>query len=263
MKLNGLFLNVFDDISNWFFRVTSNITFKGQVIPFLFGIVFGIIIFGLMYVLFVFATFKKNEKKSKGYVEISDEKILQIIQNSKNKFLEESSMKPLSEKYQDVVKISWEVICDIASTIYPDSKHPLFELTSNEFLLLIHYISDRVDELLSGRVFRKLREFKVSDIIKYYDAKKTIEETKAVKAAKQSGVMKVIGPILNTINPFYWFRKAIVNIAIVKITNKLALDIIDIVGEETTKVYTKEVFKIEGVDNLEQIERILNEEEKK
>ena len=144
MKLNGFFLNVFDDISNWFFRVTSNITFKGQVIPFLFGIVFGIIIFGLMYVLFVFATFKKNEKKSKGYVEISDEKILQIIQNSKNKFLEESSMKPLSEKYQDVAKISWEVICDIASTIYPDSKHPLFELTSNEFLLLIHYISDRL-----------------------------------------------------------------------------------------------------------------------
>ena len=67
------YLNIFDDISNWFFRVTSNITFTGQVIPFIFGIIVGVVIFGLLYVLTIVTRFKKNEKKSKGYVEIDDE----------------------------------------------------------------------------------------------------------------------------------------------------------------------------------------------
>ncbi len=253
------YLNIFDDISNWFFRVTSNITFTGQVIPFIFGIIVGVVIFGLLYVLTIVTRFKKNEKKSKGYVEIDDEKILRIIENSKNKFSEESSMKALQEKYKDLSSIAWEEINDIASTIFPDSKHPLFELTPNEFLELIHYISDRIDELLSGRILKKLRQFKVSSIIEFYDTKKKIEETKAVKAAKRTGVMKVIGPVLNTINPFYWFRKIVLNTAIVKISNNIALDIIDIVGEETVKVYSKTVFRAES---LEEIEKIINEEEK-
>lgn len=264
MIIYMLILNIFDDISNWFFRVTSNISFKDQIIPFIIGIIVGVVLFGLFYLWFVFLTFKKNEKKSLGYVEISDEKVLQIINNSKNKFMAESSSKELGEKYQDLSVVSWEVINDIASTIYPDSKHPLFELTPDEFLMLIHYISDRVDELLKGRILRKLRTFKVSSIIKVYDYKKAIDETKAMKVAKESKVMKVIGPVLNTINPFYWFRKVTVNVLIMKLSNKLALDIIDIVGEETVKVYTKTVFKKdESISDVkEELEKIIEEEEK-
>lgn len=262
MNKNMLFLNIFDDISNWFFRVTSNISFKDQVIPFIFGILIGFVLFGLFYILFVFTTFKKNERKSKGYVEIEDEKILQIIKNCKNKFIEESSTKAIQEKYQDLAQINWEEIQDIASTILPDSKYPLFELTPNEFLQLIHYISDRIDELLRGRVLKKLRGYKVSSIIKFYETKRAIEETKVVKAAKRTEAHKVIGPVLNTINPFYWFRKVVFNVVVTKITNKMALDIIDIVGEETVKVYTKTVFNVEDDNTQLAIEKIISEEEK-
>ena len=261
MVIKMIILNIFDKISEWFFRITSNISFKDQIIPFLLGILMGVIVFGLLYILFLFTTFRKNEKKSKGYVEIEDEKLKQIIQNSKNRFLEESSMKPLKEKMTDLKDRSWDLINDIAMSLLPDSKYPLLELTPDEFLLLSHYISDRVDELISGRILKRIRTFKVSSIIKYYDLKKAIDENAAVKAAKKSGVTKAIGPILNTINPFYWFRKAIGEVYIVRIFNKIALSILDIVGEETVKVYTKSIFNAYKDEAETELDKILNEEE--
>ena len=49
---------------------------------------------------------------------------------------------------------------------------------------------------------------------------------------------------------------------VTKITNKMALDIIDIVGEETVKVYTKTVFNVEDDNTQLAIEKIISEEEK-
>lgn len=256
-----IILNIFDKISEWFFRITSNISFKDQIIPFLLGIVVGAVLFGLLYIMFLFTSFKRNEKKSKGYVEIEDEKLKLVIQNSKNKYIEESSMKPLKDKSMDLRDISWDLINDLASCILPDSKYPLLELTPDEFLLLAHYITDRVDELLAGRFLRVFRTYKVSSIIKIYDIKKSFDENAAVKVAKKTGVTKVLGPILNTINPFYWFRKVFMEASIVKISNMIALDIIDIVGEETVKIYSKAIFNVEKDDSEKELKRLLNEEE--
>lgn len=243
-----MIINVFNDISAWFFRVKENISLKEFIGPFLAGIGVGFLLFLLLYILFIFVSFRKKQKESVGYVEIDNEKIKRIILNSKNRFNEESSMKPVSQKFSELGEISWEMIQDIASVYYPKSKYPMYELSSEEFLQLAHYITNRVDMLLSGRILQKMKKYKLSSIFSLLDAKKKYDETKIAKLAKKAnatGVGKVLSVIIHTVNPFHWLKRAMIDLPFIKISNKVALVIIDIISEETVKVYSKSVFKKE------------------
>lgn len=241
-------LNIFNDISAWFFRVKESVSLKEFIGPFLAGIGVGFLLFLLLYVLFIFVSFRKKQEKSIGHVEIDNEKIKRIILNSKNRFNEESSMKPVSQKFSELGEISWEMIQDIASVYYPDSKYPIYELSSEEFLQLAHYITDRVDSLLSGRILSKMKKYKLSSVFSLLDAKRKYEETKIAKIAKKAnatGIGKVLSVIIHTVNPFHWLKKAMIDLPFIKISNKIALVILDIISEETVKVYSKSVFKKE------------------
>lgn len=243
-----MILNIFNDISSWFFKVRENISLEKMLAPFLAGVGIGFILFLLLYILYVFVSFRKNETKTGANITIDNERINQIIINSKNRYNEESSMKKIAEKFSDLCEISWEMIQDIASEYYPNSRYPIYELSIEEFLLLNHYITDRVDSLFSGRVLKKMKEYKLSTVFKLIDVKKKYDETKVAKAAKKaniSGFGKVVGVVLHSVNPFYWLKKAMIDLPFIKVSNKVALIIIDIVSEETVKVYSKSVFKKE------------------
>ena len=47
---------------------------------------------------------------------------------------------------------------------------------------------------------------------------------------------------MNAVNPVYWFRKLVLSTSIDAMTRKLCVAIIGVVGEETSKVYSKKLF---------------------
>ena len=71
--------------------------------------------------------------------------------------------------------------------------------------------------------------------------------------------------VLNVFNPAFWARKLINGVTIPKVANKVALTIIDIVADETNKIYSKSVFGVEKqidadiLENPDDIEKIIEE----
>ena len=142
------------------------------------------------------------------------------------------------------------MINEIAKLYYPKSEYPIYELSIDEMLVLTHYITNRVESLFKGKVLKSLKKIKISQIIKVLEIKKKIEENKIVKAAnkvKLPTLYKATMSVLNIFNPGYWVKKIMINTTLSIGTNKIAATIIDIIGEETTKVYSKSVFNEEKV----------------
>ena len=147
---------------------------------------------------------------------------------------------------------------------YPDSKYPVYELSMEELLTLCTYISERLNTLLSGKVTKHFRKIRVSQIIQLLDLKKKVTDSKAVKAYNKYQIPKVSQTILsaiNVFNPVYWVKKVMMNTTLLFATNKLATIIIDIIGEETCKVYSKSVFNKETEIDTE-VNKTINELEK-
>ena len=121
----------------------------------------------------------------------------------------------------------------------------MLELSVNEILNLVHYITDRIDELLDRPVIKNTKNMQVIKFMQMYDKKKAVEESKIVKAAQKAQVGKIMkygGKIAGAINPVTWFRKAVINTSVNAMTRKICVVVIGIVGEETVKVYSKALF---------------------
>ena len=74
--------------------------------------------------------------------------------------------------------------------------------------------------------------------------------------------MKEIWKVLNFVNPVYWGKKAVTHFSTTVLINRIVLVIIDIVGNETSKVYSKSVFVRDDDEYIEkQIESIMEGEE--
>ena len=52
---------------------------------------------------------------------------------------------------------------------------------------------------------------------------------------------------MNIFNPVYWVKKLMISTTLVAVSNKICGIVIDVVGEETNKVYSKNVFNIEKI----------------
>jgi hypothetical protein len=220
------------------------------------GIIIGFVLCFLIYLLIVVTSFKKEEKRiSVPEVKVEDERIQRLIRSAKIEFMEEASSTTTGQKLNELKNICWNLIHDIARVYFPDSKYPIYELSIDELMTLIHYITDRVDSLFKGPILRPLKKIRISYILKVIDTKRKIDENKAVKtASKLRTPWKVTKTVLNIFNPVYWVRKLMISTTLVAVTNKICGIIIDVVGEETNNVYSKSVFNAERMTNLE-IER--------
>lgn len=213
------------------------------------GIMIGFIMCAFIYLLMILASFKKNQEyKSESDVCITDDDIQVIIRSAQNQFIEESANLTIPEKLIDVRNISWQLIHDIAKVYYPDSEYPIYELTIDEMIILNHYITDRIDSLFKGRIIGMFKRIRIAQIINILELKRKLDESKVMKAANKahiSGVFKTASAVLNVFNPGYWVKKIMINTTMSIGSNKLATTIIDIVAEETVKVYSKSVFNKE------------------
>lgn len=212
-------------------------------IAFFFGIIAGVILLILLYAYSVLMSIKDNEKKIEKINNISDEEVITLIHDAKANYLvlrKSPDKEVAAGALKDVIS---SIIYDIAKKCNPDSKRPLFELTIDEVILLSGYITTRVDQLLSHKglgIFR--RKLKISQILQILEIKQKVDNNAAVKATKKLGAPKIINTIwmgINVLNPFFWVKKLVTSVSTNIIMKKIFLLTIDIVGQETYKIYSK------------------------
>jgi len=219
-----------------------------RFVNFLLGMATGMVLFTAVYVYFLVRG--KNidvEEIKKPTINVDEEILVELIKSKQKQF--KRTFKGTTEGIaRATFNLSFELVEEIASYFFPESKYPMLELSVNELLNLTHYITDRIDELLDKPVIKNTKNMQVTKIMQMYDKKKQVEESKIVKAAKKMKLPKVLkygGAVVNAVNPVYWFRKVVITTSLNAMTRKICLVVIGIVGEETTKVYSKALFNEE------------------
>ena len=217
----------------------------GGFINFFLGMATGAIAFTAIFIYFLVRGKNINiEDIKRPTVDVDEEELrLMIIEKRKmfkrNKKLGNKSISKLT------FEMSYELVEEIATYFFPDSKYPMLELNVHELLDLNHYITDRIRGILDKPVLKNTMNMQVTKIMQMFDKKKQIQQSRVVKAAQKYKVGKIVkygGAALNVINPVYWFRKLVINTSLDVMTKKICIVIIGIVGEETTKIYSKKLF---------------------
>ena len=177
-------------------------------------------------------------------VDFDEEDIRKLILSRQTKLKRNLKVKNIGS-FRATMDIAYELVEEISRYFFPDSKYPMLELSVHELIDLNHYISTRIDELLDIPLLKNAKKMRVISIVKMYEKKKSIEDSKVAKAAKKYKLVKVLkygSMALNVVNPVYWFRKLVLNTSLDAMTRKICVVIVGVVGEETTKVYSKKLF---------------------
>ncbi|MDD3382406.1 MAG: hypothetical protein PHT83_02720 [Bacilli bacterium] len=267
-------ITIFDVIKEFIINLLSSSQWK-NVLILLSGIITGFVLSGAIYALIVVASIKKDKKETKAKREkektqenCEEEKVRKLVVFAKNEFKEDCSTLDIKEKFVEVKYIAVRLIEDIAKVYHPKSNHPLYELSVDEVIQLNKYITERVNEIFDRTALRFLRKQKISSVLNFFDTKKKIEESKANKMLTKFKITDTINfsrKVINVFNPAFWTRKLINGVTIPKVTNKIALTVIDIVAEETNKIYSKSVFGVENkidtaiLENVDEIDEIIQE----
>jgi len=236
----------------------------GGFINFFLGMATGAIAFTAIFVTLLVRGKNLNiENVKRSTVDVDEEELKYLIVEKRklfkrNKKLGDRSVAKLT------FDMSYELIEEIASYFFPESKYPMLELNVHELLDLNHYITDRIKDILDKPVLKNTMNLQMTQIMSMFDKKKAIQQNKVIKAAKKYKVGKIVkygGAALNIVNPVYWFRKLVINTSVDAMTKKICVVIIGIVGEETTKVYSKKLFdKPVELDMIEtEIDTLLEE----
>ena len=228
------------------------------LISFLIGIFLGLALAVLVYLIVVLSTMHNKKFIVQTKVsEVSENDILNLIENAKIQFKDEK-LRGDTSYFSYAYDISKNLVISIAQKFYPNSKHPLLEISVDELLMLFVYISKRLDEILDHKGLRFLRKFKISYFVGLYDIKEDINNNEIIKKTKKYKVKEAFNAarkVVNLINPVWWVRKFVMNKAMKIVTKKLCVVVISICGEETYKIYSKSIYSKDvlldsGVDNL-------------
>ncbi len=233
----------------------------GSLIIFLSGVLFGLLIFGLLYLYSVLKTLKEKKYiiESNLANEIKETDIKEIINEYQEEYLSQrkSDNKELADNaMKDAI---FGVVHTIATKFFPDSKRPLLELTIDESIMLMRYITNRVDNLLGYRGLKIIRKLKISYIMSLVDTSKKVNNTQVIQQAKKYKLTKIIktgSMIINAVNPFFWMKKIATKITTALIIKKIVLMIISIAGEETYKIYSKQAFIEQDPSYIKMMEEI-------
>lgn len=215
------------------------------LINFLLGIFSGFILFTLVYVyLLVRGKNLDLETVNKPVESVDEDSLKTLILEKQQAF--KKLYKKREESYGKLIfDFSYELIEDISSYHYPESKHPMLELSIDEMLELNHYITDRLKQVLDQPLLKNTRTIRVTKIVELFEKKKRLEQTKLAKVAKNKSVnraVKVTLGAVNVFNPAYWFRKIVIHKSLDFVSKRIALLTLAVVGEETAKVYSKKLF---------------------
>ena len=262
-------VNVIQSIDDFFTKIFSSLkeaitwnTFWTLIA----GIVIGFVICSTIYGILLMNSISKKEKEIENTKkDIDDDKINNIVEQIKNSYVEESEGLSVTSRFDILSKKIIEIVNKISSEYYPESKYPIYELTIEELILFMHYLSNRIGDIFDKPLLAPFKKISIAQIFKILDTKKKIEETKAAKAFKKANVGKVSSIIMGGLkyaNPVYWVKKLFVGSTINFASRKISLLIIDIVADETNKTYSKSIFNKERRLKQLEIETSLKELER-
>jgi hypothetical protein len=217
----------------------------GGFVNFFLGMVTGVVAFLGMFTFLSFRGKRVNlDNIKRPEIEMDEAELRQLIEGRQLK------LKRMIKYDQDgairsTMNVAYELIEEISRYFFPNSHYPMLELSVNELMELNHYITNRMDELLDIPILKHAKKTRIVTILNMYQKQKKVTESKVVRAAKKAKLGKVLkygSMALNAVNPVYWFRKLVINTSIDVMTRKVCVVIIGVVGEETTKVYSKKLF---------------------
>ncbi len=232
-----------------------------NIIAFLLGLLSGVLL--LFAILLIIFSNKKNVK-SKVYrpvKEAIDEKKIQEMIERKQKDLIYQNEEYDKDLIPTALNLSRELIHEIASYYYPDSKIPEYELTLVEATELITYIVDKISKLLNKPIIKKFKNRTIGEILNMINGAKKVSQNSAVKGGDEA--IKTYKSIANILNPLYWGKKLIVDSLINVAMKRFSLAAIHIVGMEANKVYSKSLFKEDEETEEKVMNEIFNDEEDK
>ena len=261
-------LSFWDNLREWFKNAFTHITL-GNVMSLLFGVLIGLLIALLIYVVSLFSSLRKSEKENKfkkeDLCEQDEEsnaiKVREYIDNSIARYDDISKTREYGEIIFEIKDIVSTLVLDIAKIYYPSSKHPLFELSIEEAMMLDRYIVEKIEGLFNRKGLRLLKKKNIAWFLSFYDGYKKIQDNKIVKEAKKfklNDVSNIFMSIKNVLNPARWIKKGTTKLSFSIALNKLAITCIEIIGSETAKVYSKNVFIVDE----ERINEAIDETEK-
>lgn len=250
------YISIINSIDEW---TKKNVDFFINIktlLVLLTGIVIGLVIASTFYAIILFSSIKKKEREiQKDIDEISDLEIAEIVKEVKKQYVEETEGLPFNNRFELLRNRLFELIQRIATVYYPESKYPIYELTIEELIMFMQYLSTRIDVIFEKKLLRQFKKISISQIFRLVDTKKKIDDNKAVKAITSSKPGKVGSFIMNTvlkISPTHWIKNILIGSSVNFGTRKIALLIMDIVADETNKTYSKSIFK--KASDLEMLE---------
>lgn len=238
-----------------FFNVSNLITFGV-------GILFGLITAGLFYMLLVLRSIRmeaslrlpKHTSRLDG---------IHLIDSAKKKYSQEKKFKSYEERFVLTKEIAMELAEDIAKFHFPQSKNPYLEISAYELLEATKYIIERIESILNKKPLRRLKNLSGVQILTMFEWKSKISEHKAVKKLvkiNKSPVVKAAKHVYSAISPTYFIRRSLINTTVMFSVDALNKVVLNIVGEEFYKLYSKELFRMDDTyDLIEGIE--IDEEE--
>lgn len=217
----------------------------GWLITFFSGVLFGVILLSLWYLVAVIASLNKGLRGAKVQEEDIDEKEIQWLIEDAHKTFKDKKLRTEAGYGPHLMNVALELSADIATKFYPKSKYPYLELSLDESLVLLKYVSDRFNELLEKPILKMFKGITLRRLFTLSEAKTKIDNNLLVKATNKLKVNEIIKQsmmVLNVVNPVYWFRRLVLNNVTHAIMIKLGLVVISLTGEETYKIYSKKVF---------------------
>ena len=239
-----------------------------SLLSFILGLLAGFLFLLLLYVYAVIKSLNKGLLLRKADEEdIDEEEIKWLIEDAQEQFKDKQKRDEVGY-YKYLIEVCRDLSIDISKKFYPRSKYPHLELTIDETLHLNHYITNRLDEVLSSKLLRLTRGLTLIKIIEANEMKENLESTKVYQAAKKykvNQILKTTVGVINAVNPVYWTRRLVISQMSNRIMVSIGKALIAITGEETYKIYSKKVFNQDktidtGVEEIYD-ELISNEED--
>lgn len=213
------------------------------LLSFLIGIGFGITLFSLIYLYFLVRSVRTPlHQKNVTIPPLTEEALAEILDDALVEFQAVQKAKGFADAFFDTSKT---MIATIAKAYYPNSKHPLMELSIDELLMLSDYIRQRVDHLLQKGVLKNARQVRLIKFMEMIELKRRLDENRFMQMMRSDWVQKSVRGTLNVVNifnPVYWFRRIIIKTSVDVLNKRIGKTILAIVAEESSRIYSKKAF---------------------
>ena len=236
-----------------------------MLISFAVGLVFGMVLFTLLYTVF-FVRGLRIKPRLNAQNPMEEAELKQALKTSTEQMLLAQDDDGFFDAF---VKASKDLTETIATYYYPTSKYPMMELSVDELLQLDDYIHDRIAHTLNKGLFKNVKHVRVTRFMELVDFKKKIDNQKWMKVVSdkrtRKGIEATLG-VINAFNPVYWFRKLVIKTSISTLNRQIAKTMLAVVAEETSRVYSKSVFD-ETIDydlverEIKRLDEDLNDED--